>query len=143
MVGVRDGSAAWGPHAANLFAWNGVTIRMDVGVVVEYVHVRAGSVGVREGERVKKGQKLCESGRAGFCPAPHLHIQCHRSAEADAPTVPFAFEVEGGEGEKGEKGENGEKRERGEGIVPVAGEWYSARGRHDCKGREGEKEGPT
>ncbi|KAL3916580.1 MAG: hypothetical protein SGPRY_006759, partial [Prymnesium sp.] len=44
-------------------------------LTIEYVHIRANSATVRVGERVRRGQKLCESGDAGFCPTPHLHIQ--------------------------------------------------------------------
>ena len=48
---------------------------LDSGETVEYVHVRAHSARVCAGERVRRGQVLCESGDAGFCPVPHLHIE--------------------------------------------------------------------
>lgn len=55
----------------------GDTCGQDCGqyAYVDYVHIGAGSVLVKEGERVTQGQVLCRSGDVGFCPAPHLHIQ--------------------------------------------------------------------
>ena len=62
-----------------LFRWNALLLELDSGESVEYVHVRAHSARVRAGERVRRGQVLCESGDAGFCPVPHLHIEAHAS----------------------------------------------------------------
>ncbi|KAL1525267.1 hypothetical protein AB1Y20_020132 [Prymnesium parvum] len=66
-------------------------------IVVEYVHIRADSACVAAGDKVLKGQKLCESGDVGFCPTPHLHIEAHRTPHGQppakaAPSVPIAFE---------------------------------------------------
>lgn len=92
VLEARDSASCSGSHAENLFHWNSVMLRLDEGnVVCEYVHIRAGSVRVRPGERVQAGQVLCESGAVGFCPVPHLHFQCHLSDATDAPTIPFAF----------------------------------------------------
>jgi murein DD-endopeptidase MepM/ murein hydrolase activator NlpD len=62
-----------------LFRYNSLTLLLEDGTTtVEYVHIRAGSSRVVVGERVVPGQVLCESGQAGFCPTPHLHIEAHR-----------------------------------------------------------------
>ena len=97
VTAVRDGSTATGCHCDNLYAWNSVTLRLHGSVsggdvFVEYVHVQAGSMRVAVGDSVAKGQLLCLSGDAGFCPEPHLHLQAHRSDAADAPTVPFTVD---------------------------------------------------
>lgn len=60
-------------------------------VVVEYVHIAAGSAAVRVGDRVEAGQVLCVSGDVGFCPAPHLHIEAHASAEPGAASIPMGW----------------------------------------------------
>jgi hypothetical protein len=114
VLEVRDKETCTGPYAENLFHWNSVMLQLAGGPVVElrdsfflvlfllprfrrYVHIRAGSARVRVGERVFRGQPLCETGDVGFCPVPHLHFQCHDSASCDAPTVPFVFETDDGQ----------------------------------------------
>jgi murein DD-endopeptidase MepM/ murein hydrolase activator NlpD len=64
-------------------------------VFVEYVHIQQHSAQVKVGDRVSKGQVLCFSGQAGFCPEPHLHFQVQPSAENDALTLPFVFVING------------------------------------------------
>ncbi len=114
VLEVRDSATCSGAHAANLFQWNSLLLRLDepAGVVVEYVHMRAASARVAEGERVARGQLLGEAGDAGFCPLPHLHFQCHDSASPDAPTVPFVFEADDGHF-----------------FEPACGAFYSSQGR--------------
>lgn len=111
---VRDRETCRGPHAENLFHWNSLLLRLEEppGLVVEYVHIRAGSARVEPGQRVARGQLLCESGDAGFAPVPHLHFQCHQSSDAAAPTVPFVFEADDGSF-----------------FVPACGAFYSSRGK--------------
>eukprot|EP00966_Prymnesium_polylepis_P100125 2318790-Prymnesium_polylepis.1 len=89
---------------------------------IEYVHIRAHSACVAVGDHVRRGQKLCESGDAGFCPTAHLHIEAHRTPRGSAPdpaapSVPIAFEL-------------GQQA-----LTPVAGLWY-AEGRGLVEGGE-------
>ena len=115
---VRDGAPAGGVDVSLLFSYNALSLRLEddgegIEGVVEYVHFRAGSVRVAAGERVRRGQILCESGQAGFCPTPHLHIEAHRSDalhDAAAPSVPIAFAT----------------ATDGRWYVPEAGYWYDA-----------------
>jgi biotin carboxyl carrier protein len=60
-------------------------------IVVEYVHISAGSARVKVGDRVEAGQVLCLSGDVGFCPSPHLHIEAHTSAEPKAASIPMGW----------------------------------------------------
>lgn len=68
---------------------------------------------MKAGERVFRGQPLCETGNVGFCPVPHLHFQCHDTAKNDAPTVPFVFEAEDGK----------------DVFEPISGSFYNSKGR--------------
>ena len=129
-----------------LFRWNAVVLDLDSGETIEYVHVRAHSARVGAGERVRRGQVLCESGDAGFCPVPHLHIEAHASAGRAAPSIPLAF---GGGSEDEDAHEDDAAREgvaalayaaaaprppsppstfAARHFVPTAGRWYDARG---------------
>ena len=73
---------------------------------VEYVHIAPHSARVAVGDAVSRGQPLCASGDAGFCPTAHVHIQCHVAANGDpsAPSVPMVFEHCGGGGFTAEEG---------------------------------------
>lgn len=90
--------------------------------MAEYVHILADSVLVEPGDRVAAGQRLCESGGAGFCPSPHLHLQVQEDEGGSAPTVLFALL-------------NG----KGEPYFPIAGTWYGPDGvavaPTECQGR--------
>merc|ERR1719161_1966229 len=64
-----------GIHAAHLAMWNSVSVRLDSGYVVEYLHILPASVTVSKGDRVSEGQVLCQTGDIGFAAEPHLHIE--------------------------------------------------------------------
>ena len=49
-------------------------------------HLQKGSVSVREGETVVRGQLLARVGSSGRSPVPHLHFQVQGSAAVGAPT---------------------------------------------------------
>eukprot|EP00906_Rhabdomonas_costata_P013256 RCo019053 len=68
VVEVRQEHQATGIHVDNLYLWNSITVALDVGVWVDFVHVMQGSAAVRVGEKVRPGQVLCLSGDVGFCP---------------------------------------------------------------------------
>ncbi len=42
----------------NLFLWNSVMLRLDDGMHVEYVHIKAGSACVQPGQRVRAGEVI-------------------------------------------------------------------------------------
>ena len=63
-------------------------------VTVFLTHLKNGSVGVREGETVAKGQMIGRVGNSGFSEEPHLHVQAVRNANADPSEwvpVPITF----------------------------------------------------
>jgi murein DD-endopeptidase MepM/ murein hydrolase activator NlpD len=107
VVDVQQHNTVTGCHVSNLFKWNSVMLRLDDGVYVEYVHVQRGSCRLAPGDRVRAGDKVCETGDVGFCPSPHLHMQMHESADHEAPTIKFALHGPGGQP-----------------YFPEAGSWY-------------------
>ena len=88
---VKQDNVVGGIHASNLYKWNSIMLKLDDGQFVEYVHIETNSAIVKVGDRVQRGQHICNSGDVGFCPRPHLHIQMHNSDKKDAPTIPFGF----------------------------------------------------
>ncbi|WP_439881884.1 M23 family metallopeptidase [Pontibacter sp. MBLB2868] len=66
-------------------AGNNVYIDMGKNVVALYAHMQPGSIKVKEGEIVKKGQVLGKLGNSGNSDAPHLHFHV-----VDTNNIPFA-----------------------------------------------------
>ncbi|CAE7304500.1 unnamed protein product [Symbiodinium pilosum] len=97
-----------GIHAANLAKWNSISVILESGIIVEYLHTLAETARVEVGEEVRRGQVLCESGDIGFAPEPHLHVELHSAADPDGPSLPLHF---------------GKQR-----FVPTAGRWYNSAG---------------
>lgn len=78
-------------------AANSVSIRHASGEVTDYGHLRKGSVTVKVGDAVKKGQVIGRVGNSGASGSPHLHftLLVKRRATDTKPMwigVPFAFE---------------------------------------------------
>jgi murein DD-endopeptidase MepM/ murein hydrolase activator NlpD len=72
---------------------NTVVIRHAEGVFCVLAHLRPGSIGVAEGERVARGQEVGRCGNAGFSTEPHLHVHVQDRADfytAAGLPVPFA-----------------------------------------------------
>lgn len=87
---------------------------------LEYVHIQMGSICVKPGDRVKKGQVICRSGGVGFSPEPHLHFSAFRSDDPTAPTVRVWFE-----GRCDDGGCDGGEEKL---FIPKAGSYYNACG---------------
>jgi hypothetical protein len=74
-------------------AGNHVMVDIGRGLYVVYAHFQPGSIRVKVGDKVTKGQKIALIGNSGNTGAPHLHIHV-----MDAPLViqadgiPFVFE---------------------------------------------------
>jgi murein DD-endopeptidase MepM/ murein hydrolase activator NlpD len=68
---------------------NFVVVLHSDGTTGEYFHLERGSVTVRLGEQVRRGQPLALSGNTGYSTAPHLHFGVY-SALADGHTQSVA-----------------------------------------------------
>jgi hypothetical protein len=77
----------------NAVVGNHLILELDEpGAYLVLAHLRAGSIGVRLGERVKTGQSLAACGNSGNTTQPHLHLQVMDSADLlTARGLPVAF----------------------------------------------------
>ena len=135
VLEVSQSRSLTGVATSNLYAWNSVMIRCDVDggdLIVEYVHIKKDSAVVKVGDKVRRGQKVCESGEVGFSPEPHLHFTAFRTRDADAATCRVRFQAVGAQAGDGGPGEENTS----EPYVPVAGKYYDARGERPTPGTE-------
>src|SRR5262249_3274509 len=72
---------------------NHVIVEVSAGVFLLYAHLKPGTIEVRVGERVRRGQQLGLIGSTGNSTTPHLHFQVLTTPTffpTDSP--PFVFE---------------------------------------------------
>jgi hypothetical protein len=78
---------------------NSITIDIGNGLYAFYAHLKPGSIKVKQGEQVKRGQVIAELGNSGNSSDPHLHMHITTGpsplASAAFPYVFDKFEVEG------------------------------------------------
>ena len=67
------------------FCGNGIAIKHANGFTSQYCHMRQGSIAVKKGDRVTRGQKLGLVGLSGFTQYPHLHITVSRNKKIIDP----------------------------------------------------------
>jgi hypothetical protein len=60
---------------------NGLVMQIEDGYEVQYCHLRKGSLAVRPGTDVRKGERLGEIGASGLAQFPHVHITVSRNDE--------------------------------------------------------------
>ena len=78
---------------ANGLFGNYVVVEVAPGVFASYAHLRGGSVKVKPGERVHRGQVLAQLGQSGNSAAPHLHFQLSNAATFEGSEgIPYVFE---------------------------------------------------
>jgi len=63
------------PITLDTVAGNTITIDLGGGQFAYYMHLEPGSLGVKAGDRVRKGQLLARVGCSGDAREPHLHFQ--------------------------------------------------------------------
>jgi hypothetical protein len=78
---------------------NSIVARLDDGLYMLYAHLQAGSIKVKVGDRVKRGDPLALVGNSGNTSAPHLHFHVMDGpsplASEGVPYVIDAFATEG------------------------------------------------
>lgn len=70
---------------------NFVRILHDDGTMGVYLHLKRGSVAVREGQRIKVGSQIARSGNTGNSTGPHLHFVVQRNVGLALESIPFQF----------------------------------------------------
>jgi murein DD-endopeptidase MepM/ murein hydrolase activator NlpD len=76
---------------------NFVVVLHSDGTTGEYFHLARGSVQVRPGDRVARGQWLARSGNTGFSTAPHLHFGVYRTGrDHTTESLAVRFQTRGG-----------------------------------------------
>jgi len=72
--------------------WGNFVLIYDLrGFYVLLAHFLKGSIKVKEGDWITRGQILGLCGNSGYSPQPHIHIHVQKSPNIGAPTVPFCF----------------------------------------------------
>ena len=66
---------------------NFVVINHGIGIYSMYCHIRKGTIKVKNGEWVAKGDKLGLVGNSGRSSVPHLHFNVQRGAEPGSQTI--------------------------------------------------------
>lgn len=85
VVAVHDGCER-APAACSTGAGNYIVIKHG-DVRTKYFHLLKGSIQVKEGQIVGKGQLLAKVGSTGSSSGEHLHFEVHKSATKDDPVV--------------------------------------------------------
>ena len=81
------------PVTMDSIAGNRVVIDLGGGQFAYYAHLKPGSVRVKAGERVKRGQWLARVGNSGDARQPHLHFQLTNNADVMASEgLPHLFD---------------------------------------------------
>ncbi|WP_445180422.1 peptidoglycan DD-metalloendopeptidase family protein [Pseudomonas sp. McL0111] len=70
---------------------NFVRVLHDDGTMGVYLHLKQGSVSVREGQRVVVGSPLALSGNTGNSSGPHLHFVVQRNTGLGLVSIPYQF----------------------------------------------------
>jgi len=70
---------------------NFVRVLHDDGTMGVYLHLKQGSVSVREGQRVSVGSPLALSGNTGNSSGPHLHFVVQRNTGGGLVSIPYQF----------------------------------------------------
>ena len=89
----RDGmpdripSAEFQRTKRNLFCGNGVVVRHANEWETQYCHLRRGSVVVKRGQRVDRGQEIGLVGHSGMATFPHVHLSVRHRGRVIDPFV--------------------------------------------------------
>lgn len=81
------------PITMDSIAGNFVVIDIGDGQFAQYFHLEPGSVRVKIGDRVQRGQALARVGNSGDAREPHLHFQISTTTDVFASEgLPFVFD---------------------------------------------------
>jgi murein DD-endopeptidase MepM/ murein hydrolase activator NlpD len=78
------------PMRLDTLAGNSITLELGGGQFAYYVHLQTGSVRVKAGDRVRRGQVLARIGNSGDSRKPHLHFEVTNSSnQLSGEGVPY------------------------------------------------------
>ena len=87
VVKTENSQSGRGTHPSGNF----VRVLHDDGTMGVYLHLKQGSVRVREGQRVAVGSALALSGNTGNSSGPHLHFVVQRNTGMGLVSIPYQF----------------------------------------------------
>lgn len=95
VLGTRDGMEDVGLKGAGgrealkgVECGNGVLLRHGDGYDTQYCHMAKGSIAVKKGDAVTRGQALGRVGLSGMTEFPHLHLTLRKNGKAVDPYAP-------------------------------------------------------
>ncbi|HDZ55567.1 MAG TPA: M23 family metallopeptidase [Pseudomonas xinjiangensis] len=87
IVKIENNQSGRGTNPAGNF----VRLLHDDGTMGVYLHLKQGSINVREGQRVVAGSLLAQSGNTGNSTGPHLHFVVQQNVGLRTVSIPFEF----------------------------------------------------
>jgi hypothetical protein len=72
---------------------NGLILDLGGGLEAQYCHLRQGSLAVKPGQSVKRGDKLGEVGASGLAQFPHIHLTIRREGKPVDPSTGQALDA--------------------------------------------------
>jgi murein DD-endopeptidase MepM/ murein hydrolase activator NlpD len=92
----RPGTPAVGLRGPRDYSGNHVSLQISPGVWAVYAHLQPGSITVKTGDDVKKGQVIGRLGNSGNSTGPHLHFQLSDGPEiTTSNSLPFVLDSYG------------------------------------------------
>lgn len=74
-------------------AGDSVSLRLADGSYATYAHLQPGSIVVKEGQRVRRGDRLGKVGNSGNATGPHLHFHVSTGPGLEGEGVPYVFDA--------------------------------------------------
>lgn len=71
---------------------NNVILKINSNTFALYAHLQKGSVTIKPGDRVKRGQLLGKLGNTGNSSAPHLHLHLMSGSSLGSDGLPYTFD---------------------------------------------------
>jgi murein DD-endopeptidase len=70
---------------------NYIDLNLGNNIFAHYAHLKPGSIKVKRGERIRKGQIIAKAGNSGNSTGPHLHFHISRLVPKLGEPIPYEF----------------------------------------------------